>query len=220
MSIDPNTDFPDLDTYMRALGVREHPAATALRQETESMSQGEWSVSPEQAQFLAFLVEAIGARKILELGTFTGYSALMMALAMPADGHIVTCDMEPRYPAVGRKYWEQAGVADKIELRLGAATEAVENLIGGGAAGTFDFVFIDANKKDYGTYYEATITLLRKGGLIAVDNMFWDGSVLVSDPQEKSTRALRQLAFTMHEDARVNFAMLPIRDGMSVAVKR
>lgn len=220
MPLDPNANYPDTDTYMRTLGVREHPAATALREETERMTEGEWSVSSEQAQFLAFLVEATGARRILELGTFTGYSALVMALAMPADGHLVTCDLEPAYPAVGKKYWRQAGVDGRIELIMGPATETVRRLIDEGGAGSFDFCFIDANKKHYGIYYEAALTLLRKGGLIAIDNMFWDGEVLLADAVAKSTRTLRALAYKMHDDARVNIAMLPVRDGLGLAVKR
>ena len=210
----------NLSEYLRAISVRESDVARRLREETDRFHDGGWSVSPEQAQVLVFLVELIGAKRILELGTFTGYSALRMAEALPDDGHILTCDMEESYPAVGRPYWEEAGVAGKIELRMGPATETVQNLIDEGRAGAFDFVFIDANKKHYGIYYDAALTLLRPRGLIAIDNVFWDGAVLDADATEKSTRAIRALNEKIHGDERVNVAVLPIRDGMTLAVKR
>ena len=220
MAIDNNDNYPDTATYLRAVSVREHPAATALRAATRKLPEGEWSTAAEQGQLLAFIVETFAARRILELGTFTGYGALMMALAMPADGHLVTCDMDSRYPDVGKPFWQQAGVAERIELRLGPATETVQRMIDDGEADSYDLVFIDCNKKDYDTYYEASLKLLRTGGVIVVDNIFWDSAVLRADAQEKSTRAIRALAHKMHGDARINLAVLPLGDGMTLAVKR
>jgi predicted O-methyltransferase YrrM len=220
MAIDNNDNYPDTATYLRAVSVREHPAATALRAATRQLPEGEWSTAAEQGQLLAFAVEAFVARRILELGTFTGYGTLMMALAMPAGGHLVTCDMDSRYPDVGKPFWQQAGVAQRIELRLGPATETVQRMIDDGETNSYDLVFIDCNKKDYDAYYEAALKLLRTGGVIVVDNIFWNGAVLRADAQEKSTRAIRALAHKMHGDARINLAVLPLGDGMTLAVKR
>lgn len=220
MAVDKRENYPDNLAYLRAVSVREHPAASALRAATRQLPEGEWSTDAEQAQLLAFVVEAFATRRILELGTFTGYGTLMMALAMPADGQLITCDLDTRYADVGKPFWAQAGVADRIELRLGPATETVQTMIDAGEAESFDLVFIDCNKKDYGTYYEAALTLLRSGGVIVVDNIFWNGAVLRADAQEKSTQAIRALAHKMHGDARINLAVLPIGDGMTLAVKR
>jgi predicted O-methyltransferase YrrM len=220
MSTEQYKDYPDTASYLRAISVREHPAARALRDATAALPEGQWSTDPEQGQLLAFAVEAFAARHILELGTFTGYGTLMMALAMPADGKIVTCDMDRQFPDVGMPFWQQAGVAERIELRLGPATETVRRMIDDGESGYYDLVFIDCNKKDYDTYYEASLTLLRPGGVIVVDNIFWNGAVLRADAPEKSTKAIRALAHKMHRDDRINLAVLPIGDGMTLAVKR
>lgn len=220
MTTENNENYPDTSTYLRAVSVREHPQAGALRAATRKLPEGEWSTDAEQGQLLAFLVEAFAARRILELGTFTGYGTLMMALAMPADGRLVTCDMDSTYPDVGKPFWQQAGVADRIELRLGPATETVQRMIDEGDSGSFDLVFIDCNKKAYDIYYEAALQLLRSGGVVVVDNIFWNGAVLRADAQEKSTRAIRALAHKMHDDERINLAVLPIGDGMTLAVKR
>ncbi|MFT5173514.1 MAG: putative O-methyltransferase YrrM [Gammaproteobacteria bacterium] len=220
MAIDSKENYADTDAYLRAVSVREHPVASALRAATSQLPYGEWSTNAEQGQLLAFVVEAFSTRRILELGTFTGYGTLMMALAMPADGKIVTCDLDTHYPDVGRPYWVQAGVAERIELRLGPATETVQQLIDAGQSGSFDAVFIDCNKKDYNAYYEAALQLLRVGGVIVVDNIFWNGAVLRADAQEKSTKAIRALAHKMHGDERINLAVLPLGDGMTLAVKR
>ena len=220
MVIDNNENYPDTLNYLRAMSVREHPAASSLRAATRELPEGEWSTDPEQGQLLAFVVEAFAARRVLELGTFTGYGTLMMALALPAGGRIVSCDMDSRYADVGRPFWQQAGVADRIELRFGAASETVQQMIDEGESASYDLVFIDCNKKDYDTYYEAALKLLRAGGVIVVDNIFWNGAVLRTGAQEKSTRAIRALAHKMHGDPRINLAVLPIGDGMTLAVKR
>ena len=217
---DRGLDYPDTLAFLRAVSVREHPAASALRIATEQLPEGDWSTNAEQGQLLAFIVEAFAARQILELGTFTGYGALMMALAMPAGGRLVTCDMDERYPNVGKPYWLQAGVAQRIELRLGPARETVQRMIDQGESATFDLVFIDCNKKDYDAYYEAALKLLRTGGIIIVDNIFWNGAVLSAATTEKSTTAIRALAHKMHRDPRINLAVLPIGDGMTLATKR
>jgi len=206
--------------YLRKVSLRETTVQKELRDATNSIPEAGWEVAPEQAQFLAFLVQAMGAKKILELGTFTGHSSLAMALALPADGRIVTCDMEQTFTDIAEAYWTQADVRDKIELRIGSALESVSALIEEGQSGHFDMAFIDANKKDYDSYYEGALKLIRPGGVIALDNVFWDGRVLDPGDTEKSTNAIRALNRKLHEDERVSLSMLPLNDGLSLAWKR
>ena len=209
-----------LTDYVHRVSLRETPTLKGLREATARLPERGWECDPDEGQFLALLVEMIGAKRVLELGTFTGYGTLWMAAALPPDGHIVTCDLMETYPAVGRPFWEEAGVAGKIELRLGPAVESTEKLIEEGQAGTFDMVFIDANKKDYGTYYENALVLLRPGGVIAVDNVFWGGAVLEKNSTAKSTRAIQALNEKMGKDERISSIILPLADGVTVAVKR
>jgi predicted O-methyltransferase YrrM len=177
-------------------------------------------IAPEQAQLMAFLVELIGARRVLEIGCFAGYSALAMALALPADGRLVTLEANAEPVEIGRRAWQAAGVEDRIEVRLGLATESLEQLIAEGAAGSFDLVFIDADKKSYDAYYERALVLVRPGGLILLDNMLWGGAV--ADPADRTRQAasLRTLAAKLHRDERIALALLPLGDGLALARRR
>jgi len=206
--------------YLRRVSLREPDVVRKLRDATDALPEAGWASTPEQCQFLALLIEMIDARRVLEVGTFTGYGTLWMGLSLPDDGEIVTCDMVDDYVNVGRPFWNEAGVANKIEVRLAPAEESLQDLIDEGKTGTFDFAFIDANKKGYPTYYELVLDLVRPGGVIAFDNMFWGGAVLHDNDTSKATRALRGLAEKLHSDERVSISMLPVNDGLSIAVKR
>ena len=206
--------------YLREVSLREPEILARLRKATGEIPEAGWEVSPEQAQFLAFLVQLSDARRILEVGTFTGYSTLAMALAQAEDGRIVTCDMIEAYVNVGEPFWREAGVDGRIEVRYGAAADTLDAMIGAGEAESFDMAFIDANKKQYDTYYEQVLRLLRPRGLIAFDNVFWDGRVLDAADNEKSTVALRALNRKLLDDARVSISMLPLNDGMTLCWKR
>jgi caffeoyl-CoA O-methyltransferase len=210
----------ELLQYSRAIGLRDSAFLKRMRSETAHVPNSQWQIPPEQGQFLGFLVELMGARRILELGTYTGYSTLCMALALPEGGRVVTCDMDETVTAIAERYWREAGVAERIELRLGPATETVAALIDDGFGGRFDMAFIDANKKDYDTYYEASLELLRTGGLMAIDNVFWAGRVFDPANQEKSTRAIRALNEKVRDDPRVSMTVLPLNDGLTLARKR
>ena len=206
--------------YLRKNSLRETFTQQSLRKETDQLHEAGWEVAPEQTQFLGLLVELISAKRILEIGTFTGHSALAMAMALPDDGELITCDLIHEYTDVAERYWKEAGVSSKITLKIGPAPETVALLLLQGEAETFDLVFIDANKKDYDIYYEHALQLVRRGGLIAIDNIFWNGRVLDHTDQEKSTVALRSLAKKLHDDDRITFSILPMDDGLALAVKR
>jgi predicted O-methyltransferase YrrM len=209
-----------LRDYLLANSLREHPALAQLREETARMPGAGMQIAPEQAQLMAFLVELIGARRVLEIGCFAGYSALAMALALPADGRLVTLEANAEPVEIGRRAWRAAGVEDRIEVRLGLATESLEQLIAEGAAGSFDLVFIDADKKSYDAYYERALVLVRPGGLILLDNMLWGGAV--ADPADRTRQAvsLRTLAAKLHRDERIALALLPLGDGLALARRR
>jgi caffeoyl-CoA O-methyltransferase len=177
-------------------------------------------VSPEQGQFMALLVRLLGARRCLEVGTFTGYSALACALALPPDGRLVTLDISAEWTAVARRHWLDAGVADRIDLRLGPAAGSLAALLAEGAADSFDFAFVDADKTGYDAYYELALQLVRPGGLIAFDNVLWSGRVADPNAQDADTTALRALNRKLHADARVDLSMLPIGDGLTLARRR
>ncbi len=176
-------------------------------------------IGPEQAQFMALLVKLIGARRAIEIGVFTGYSALTVALALPDDGRLLACDISDEYTRVGRPFWEQAGVAAKIDLQLAPATQTLDAHIAAGESGQYDFAFIDADKASYDAYYERCLVLLRPGGLIAIDNVLWGGSV-ARPAEDADTKALQALNDKIHADQRVDMAMLPIGDGVTLARKR
>ena len=206
--------------YLRKTSLRETDVQNELRQVTDKLPESGWEVSPEQGQFLALLVQMTGAKNILELGTFTGTSSLAMGLALPIDGQIVTCDMEADYTNIARNYWIKAGIDKKIELRLGPALSTLDELIKEGPEDYFDMAFIDANKKDYDHYYERVLTLIRPGGLIVIDNVFWSGRILDKNNQEKSTSSIRKLNKKILNDQRVSVSMLPLNDGVTLVWKR
>src|SRR5262245_13970305 len=205
--------------YLVAHGVREHPAQAALREETARHPHGGMQISPEQGQLMALLVGLIGARRTLEIGVFTGYSALCVALALPAGGRVVACDVSDEYTRIARRYWQQAGVADRIDLRLGPAVATLDALLANGEAGRFDFAFIDADKPSYDAYYERCLRLLRTNGLIAIDNVLWGGAV-AKEAHDADTAALQALNDKLFRDERVDVAMLPLSDGLTLARKR
>ena len=208
-----------LYAYVQQQGVREHPAQVALRDATSGHPYAGMQISPEQGQVMALLVRLIGAREAIEIGVFTGYSALTVALALPADGHLLACDVRDEYTRIGRPFWEQAGVADKIELVLAPALATLDARLAAGHAGHYDFVFIDADKTSYDAYYERSLQLLRQGGLIAIDNVLWSGSV-ARPAKDDDTRALQALNRKLKDDERIDLAMLPIGDGVTLARKR
>jgi len=209
----------ELARYLLEHSIREHPAQTALRAATASHRSAGMQISPDQGQFMALLVKLIGARRAVEVGVFTGYSALTVALALPDDGRLLACDISDEYTRIGRPFWQQAGVADKIELRLAPALQTLDAELAAGAAGSVDFMFIDADKTGYDDYYERGLLLLRQGGLMAIDNTLWAGSV-ARPAKDDDTRALQQLNDKLHHDARVDLSLVAIGDGLTLARKR
>lgn len=210
-----------IEDYLVNNSLREPDVMRRLREETiASNPHAEMAVAPIQGQFMMLLVKLIGAVKTLEVGVFTGYSSLCTALALPPNGRIVACDVSDEWTSVARRYWEEAGVSDKIALRLGPAVETLDELLREGQAGTFDFAFIDADKPNYDNYYERALRLVRRGGLIIFDNMLWSGKVADLSVQDEQTVALRALNEKLHHDDRVFVSLLPIRDGISLAVKQ
>lgn len=205
--------------YLLDHSLREHPEQTALREATRKHPRGGMQISPEQGQFMQLLVKLVGAKRTIEIGTFTGYSALCVALALPKDGKILACDISDEYTSVGRPYWQRAGVADKIELVIAPATETLDARIAAGEAGQYDFAFIDADKEGYDGYYERCLQLVRQGGLMAFDNTLWGGDV-AKPADDDDTRALQALNDKLHRDERIDVAMLPIGDGLTLARKR
>jgi predicted O-methyltransferase YrrM len=209
-----------LQAYVDRHGAREHPVQAELRAATAGMKHGLMQIGPDQGAFMALLAKLIGARRTIEIGVFTGYSALSVALALPADGRIVACDVSEEWTAMARRYWEKAGVAGKIDLKLAPALETLDALIAQGEAGRYDFAFIDADKGNYPGYYERCLTLLRAGGLIAVDNTLWSGAVLDAADRSVDTMAIRAFNDTVARDERVDVALLTVGDGLTLARKR
>jgi caffeoyl-CoA O-methyltransferase len=206
--------------YLMSSTVRDGDVLQRLRAETGQMAAGGMQISPEQGQFMQLLVKMIGAKRTLEVGTFTGYSALSVAMALPPDGRVVACDVSEEYTAVARRYWQEAGVAAKIDLRLGPGEESLQAMLDEGEAGTFDFAFIDADKPGYDRYYELCLQLVRSGGVIAVDNTLWGGRVADRSVQDESTQAIRALNQKIRDDVRVDMSLVPIGDGLMLACKR
>ncbi len=207
--------------YVLDHSVREHPAQTALREVTRTHPYAMMQISPEQGQFMALLIKLLGARRTIEVGVFTGYSALTVALALPADGRVLACDISDEYTRVGLPFWEQAGVTQKIDLQLAPAVKTLDARLAAGEAGQYDFAFIDADKSSYDAYYERCLKLLRVGGLIAIDNTLWSGKVAVpAAPEDADTAALQVLNAKLHKDERVDVSLLPIGDGLTLARKR
>ena len=209
----------NLYDYLLSISLREPAILTQLRQETAEMPRSIMQIAPEQGQFMALLIKLIGAKKTLEVGVFTGYSSLVVALALPADGKIVACDVSEEYTSVARRYWQQAGVADKIDLHIAPALETLDNLLTTGEAGTFDFAFIDADKSNYDNYYEQCLELIRPGGLIAIDNVLWSGKVADTEIQDNQTNKIRALNRKLHQDSRITLSLVPIADGLTLAMK-
>jgi len=209
-----------LYNYLLSVSLREPEILQKLRQETASHPRSGMQISPEQGQFMALLVQLIGAKKTLEVGVFTGYSSLSVALALPADAQIIACDVSEEFTAIALRYWQQAGVANKIDLRLAPALETLDGLLATGQAETFDFAFIDADKENYDGYYERTLQLVRPGGLIAIDNVLWSGQVANPQIQDESTQSIRALNEKLHHDQRVTLSLVPIADGLTLALKR
>ncbi|EQM65920.1 class I SAM-dependent methyltransferase [Pseudomonas solani] len=210
----------DLHRYLLDVSLRETPLLARLREETAQLPTARWQIAPEQGQFMAMLVRLTGARRILEIGTFTGYSALVMAEAMPADGRILCCDLPGYYNAVARRYWQEAGVDTRIDLQLAPALETLGRLEREGQAGSFDLIFIDADKANYPAYLEHALALVRSGGLVLFDNVLWSGRVLEANPESADTRAIKALNRALKTDARLDLSLLPIGDGLTLCRKR
>jgi predicted O-methyltransferase YrrM len=208
-----------VEQYIVDTTVREHPALADLHAETATMSESGMQIGSDQGQFMALLARAIGAKRYLEIGVFTGYSSLAMALALPDDGRIVACDVSEEYTSVAKRYWQKAGVEKKIELRLGPAVATLDTMIADKVE-PFDLAFIDADKGNYDAYYERCLQLVRPGGLILCDNMLWSGRVIDATAHDKDTDALRALNAKAGKDERVDVALLSVGDGILIARKR
>jgi predicted O-methyltransferase YrrM len=210
----------ELWEYMRRVTLREPELMERLREETAVYPNSSCQISAEQGQFMGLLMHLIGARRTIEIGVYTGYSALSVALALPDDGRIIACDINEEWTSIARRYWREAGVDGKIDLRLAPALATLDGLISSGQGNQFDFVFIDADKTNYANYYERALVLLRPGGLIAVDNVLWYGRVIDSSFDDLDTRAIRAFNQQLRSDDRVWLSMLPVRDGLTLACKK
>jgi O-methyltransferase len=213
----PMTDR--LYEYVLSVSLREPETFRAIREETAKLPDAEWQIAPEQGPFLAMLVQLMGAKNCLEVGTFTGYSAAWVASVLPVDGKIICCELNTTYADIARKHWAAARLIDKIDLRVGRALDTLTSLIAKGREGTFDFAFIDADKSSYNLYYERCLTLLRPGGLIAIDNTLWDGKVADPAVTDLDTVAIRALNQKLFADTRVSLSFLPFADGLTLARK-
>jgi len=211
---------PAVYAYFQKISVRDTEVLQKLREQTQKMSMSQMQISPEQGQFMGLLIELMGARKTLDIGVFTGYSALSVAMALPPDGKVIACDLNVEWTKIAQRFWEMAGVAHKIDLRLAPALDTLQALIDANEAGTFDFAFIDADKMNYLEYYEKALFLLRKGGLIAIDNVLWSGDVADPSIHDENTCMIRKVNETLLTDERVTISMLPIGDGLTLALKR
>jgi len=206
--------------YLLSISLREPDILASLREETAKHPMVQMQIAPEQGQFMELLVQLMGAKKTIEIGVFTGYSSLCVALALPPNGQIIACDVSEEYTAIARRYWEAAGVANKISLQLGSAINTLDKLIAEGQAGTFDFAFIDADKENYEAYFERSLQLVRNGGLIVIDNVLWSGRVADPQVQDTNTTALRSFNDKLRKDPRVTLSVVPIGDGLTLALKR
>lgn len=218
--LDRITMTPALYGYLFDMSLREPDVLRRLREETSQMPEAKMLIPPEQGQLMNLLVQAIGARKTLELGVFTGYSALWTALALPPGGLLIGCDVNKEWSDIAQRYWREAGVSDRIELHIGPALKTLDSMLRESQAGTFDFIFMDADKENYLEYYERAFQLVRPGGLIAIDNVFWSGKVIDPEITDPETLALKELNERLREDDRVLLSILPIADGLTLALKR
>ncbi|RBJ79029.1 SAM-dependent methyltransferase [Pseudomonas sp. MWU12-2534b] len=206
--------------YLLDVSLRETPLLRRLRDETQALPTARWQVAPEQGQFLALLIQLTAARQVLEVGTFTGYSALCMAQALPADGSLICCDLPGDYNATARRYWQEAGVERRIDLRLAPALQTLADLEQAGRFESFDLIFIDADKANYPAYLESALRLLRVGGLAVFDNTLWSGRVLEVNPASADTRAIQALNRALRDDSRIDLSLLPLGDGLTLCRKR
>jgi predicted O-methyltransferase YrrM len=209
-----------LNDYLRDISVRETEVMSDLRERTAEMEAANMQISSEQGALMTLLVELMGVGRAVEIGTFTGYSALCIARAMPDDGELICCDVDEEWTSIAQDYWKEAGLDDRIRLELRPALETLEALIDDRQAESFDFAFVDADKENYVDYYDRCMTLVRPGGLLAFDNVLWGGSVVDPEDDDASTRAIRRLNETIADDARVTPSMVPIGDGLLLARKR
>jgi len=209
----------ELYEYLLSITLKENDLLTRLRQETAAHPLAEMQIAPEQGQFMALLLKLIGAKKILEIGVFTGYSSLVAALALPDEGKLIALDVSPEFTAIAKRYWRQAGVDHKIDLRIAPALESLDYLIAQGESGSFDFAFIDADKANYYNYYQKCLELVRTGGLILIDNILWSGQVIDQNIQDTRTRAIRLFNEKLHQDNRVFLSSIAISDGLTIALK-
>src|SRR5258705_7938454 len=220
MSSKPLELSGDLWDYIREMSLREPDVLRRLREETAPLPLARMQISPEQGQFMGMLMRLLNARRTIEVGVFTGYSSISVALALPDDGKIIACDVSEEWTSIARRYWREAGVASKIDLRLQPAVETLDALLAEGRAGAFDFAFIDADKSNYLNYYERCLQLIRPGGLIAIDNVLWHGDVINAEKQDEDTQAIRAFNKRVNQDNRVWVSMLPISDGLTLAMKK
>ncbi|WP_414549596.1 class I SAM-dependent methyltransferase [Anabaena sp. CCY 0017] len=211
---------PKLYNYLLSVSLREPEILSQLREETAQHPMAMMQIAPEQGQFMALLVQLMGAKKTLEVGVFTGYSSLVVSLALPPEGRVVACDVSDEFTVIARRYWQKAGVADKIDLHIAPAMETLDQLLAAGEAETFDFAFIDADKSNYDGYYERSLQLVRPGGLILIDNVLWSGKVADSAVQDNRTTKIRALNEKLHQDKRINLSLVPIADGLTLAHKK
>jgi caffeoyl-CoA O-methyltransferase len=210
----------ELAAYVVEVGTREPDVLARLREETAALPQHGMQVAPEQGAFLGLLVELVGARRCIEVGTFTGYSSTAVALALPEDGRLVCCDVSEEWTALARRYWDEAGVAGKIDLHIAPAAETLDQLLADGEEAAYDFAFVDADKAGYDGYYERLLRLVRPGGLIALDNTLWGGAVLDQDAEDEDTRAIQALNAKLAADDRITLCLLPVADGVTLARRR
>ena len=209
-----------LADYIQSISLREADILKQLREETAKLSMARMQISPEQGQLMALLVQLMGAKKTLEIGVFTGYSALAVALALPDDGKVIACDISEEYTAIAKDFWERAGVSEKIDLRIAPALETLDQLISEDETGSFDLAFIDADKRNYENYYERALRLLRPGGLILIDNVLWSGKVVDPTITDKQTQAIREFNQKLHQDSRISLSLIAIADGLTLVLKR
>lgn len=210
----------ELSAYLQQVSLRDSELLARLRSETSAMPMAGMQISVEQGQFMQLLVKALGIRRAIEIGVYTGYSSLCVALAMPDDGRIIACDINEEWTSIARRFWEEAGVAHKIQLRLAPAEETLDVMLENELKDSFDFAFIDADKTNYKNYYERALALVRPGGLIAIDNTLWGGSVIDENDKTDDTVAIREFNAAVHADERVDISLLPIGDGLTLALKR
>ena len=210
----------ELRNYLWEKGLDENPVLKRLREETENHPFALMQICPEQGALMANLIRLISAKKAIEVGTFTGYSALAVALALPEDGYLLACDISEEFTSIGKPYWEEAGVSENIDLQIAPAIETLKSKIEDGESNTYDFAFIDADKINYLNYYELCLDLIRSGGVIAIDNVLWGGSVIDSARTDDDTKAIREINDFIVSDKRVNISMIPVGDGVTLAVKK